>query len=120
MALYIDFFVIPVPRTKAAHYKKLARLGAKVWREHGALEYRECIADDAKSGKQTSFPQSVQLKKNEAVWCSYIVYASRRDRNRIMKKVMSDPRLAEMMSGKDMPFDGKRMFWGGFKVAVEG
>jgi uncharacterized protein YbaA (DUF1428 family) len=119
MGLYVDFFVIPVPTTKTVHYKRWARLGAKVWREYGALEYRECIADDAKSGKLTSFPQSVQLKKSEKVWCSYIVYKSRRDRDRIMKKVMNDPRLAEMMSGKDMPFDGKRMFWGGFKVAVE-
>lgn len=119
MALYVDGFVIPVPKKQLATYRRWAKLGGKVWREHGALEYRECIADDVKPGKLTSFPQSVMLKKGEVVWFSYIVYKSRADRNRIMKKVMSDPRLAEMMSGKNMPFDGKRMFWGGFKVAVD-
>ena len=118
MGQYVDGFVIPVPRSKVAAYKKLARLGANVWREHGALEYRECIADDVKPGKLTSFPQAVKLKKNEVVWFSWIVYRSRKDRDRIMAKVMKDPRLAKMMAGQAMPFDGKRMFWGGFKVAV--
>jgi uncharacterized protein YbaA (DUF1428 family) len=118
MGHYVDGFVVPVPKSKIAAYKKLARLGAKVWREHGALEYRECIADDVKPGKLTSFPQSVKLKKNEVVWFSWIVYRSRKDRDRIMAKVMKDPRLAKMVDGQAMPFDGKRMFWGGFKVAV--
>jgi uncharacterized protein YbaA (DUF1428 family) len=119
MGVYVDGFVIPVPKKNLAAYKRMAKLGAKVWREYGALQYRECIADDVKPGKLTSFPQSVKLKKNEVVWFSYIVYKSRKDRNRIMGKVMSDPRLAEMMNGKDMPFDGKRMFWGGFKAVVD-
>jgi uncharacterized protein YbaA (DUF1428 family) len=119
MGIYVDGFVLPVPKKNTAIYKRMAKLAAKVWLEHGALQYRECIADDVKSGKLTSFPQSVKLKKNEVVWFSYIVYKSRRDRDRIMKKVMSDPRLAEMMDSKNMPFDGKRMFWGGFKVEVD-
>jgi uncharacterized protein YbaA (DUF1428 family) len=115
---YVDGFVIPVPRRKVNDYKRMARKAGKVWREHGALEYRECIGDDVKSGKYTSFPQAVKLKKDEVVWFSWVVYKSRRDRDRIMEKVMKDPRLASMMDTKKMPFDGKRMFWGGFKVAV--
>ena len=119
MALYVDGFVVPVPSDKLDLYKKQARKAAKVWREHGALEVRECLADDVKPGKTTSFPQSVKLKDGEVVVFSYIVYKSRRDRDRINKLVMADPRLADMMSGKDMPFDGKRMFWGGFKTIVQ-
>jgi uncharacterized protein YbaA (DUF1428 family) len=115
---YVDGFVIPVPRRKVNDYKRMARKAGKVWREHGALEYRECIGDDVKSGKYTSFPLAVKLKKDEVVWFSWVVYKSRRDRDRIMEKVMKDPRLASMMDTKKMPFDGKRMFWGGFKVAV--
>lgn len=119
MAKYVDGFVIPVPKNKVAAYRRLARMAGKIWREYGALEYRECIADDVKPGKLTSFPRSVKLKRNEVVWFSWIVYKSRRDRDRINAKVMKDPRLAKMMDLKDMPFDGKRMFYGGFKVAVE-
>jgi uncharacterized protein YbaA (DUF1428 family) len=115
---YVDGFVIPVPKRKVNEYKRMARKAGKIWREHGALEYRECIGDDVKPGKHTSFPQSVKLKPNEVVWFSWVVYKSRRDRDRIMEKVMKDPRLASMMDPKKMPFDGKRMFWGGFKVAV--
>jgi uncharacterized protein YbaA (DUF1428 family) len=96
----------------------MARKAGKVWREHGALDYVECIADDVKPGKHTSFPQSVKLKPGEVVWFSYIVYKSRRHRDSVLKKVMADPRLAKMMDPKAMPFDGKRMFWGGFKVMV--
>lgn len=116
---YVDGFVLPVPASKMAEYRKMARLAAKVWREHGALEYKECVADDVKAGKYTSFPQSVKLKKGETVVFSFIVYKSKADRNRVNKKVMSDPRLAAMMDPKKMPFDGKRMFWGGFKTFVE-
>ena len=119
MANYVDGFVIPVPRRNIAAYKRLARKAGKIWREYGALEYRECIGDDVKPGKYTSFPQSVKLKRDETVWFSWIVYKSRRDRDRILAKVMKDPRLAGMMDPKKMPFDGKRMFFGGFKVAVE-
>ena len=120
MALYVDGFVLPVPRAKLAEYRRMAKLGAKVWRDHGALEYVECVADDVKPGKLTSFPQAVKLKPGEVVVFSYIVYKSRRDRDRAMKKVMEDPRLAKYMDPKTMPFDGKRMFWGGFKQLVVG
>jgi uncharacterized protein YbaA (DUF1428 family) len=119
MARYVDGFVVPVPKRKMAAYRKMARIGAKVWREHGALEYVECAADDVSVGKVTSFPRSVKLKPGEIVVFSYITYKSRADRDRIMGKVMKDPRLAPMMNSKKMPFDGKRMFWGGFKTIVE-
>jgi uncharacterized protein YbaA (DUF1428 family) len=119
MARYVDGFVTPVPTRHLAAYRRLARRAGKVWREHGALEYVECVADDVKPGKLTSFPRSVNLKKGEVVWLSYIVYASKRDRDRILKKVMADPRLADMHDVKSMPFDAKRMFWGGFRVSVE-
>ena len=119
MALYVDGFVVPVPQDKLADYKKMARKAGKVWMEYGALQYRECVADDVKPGKRTSFPQAVKLKEGEVVVFSYIVYNSRRDRDRINKAVMADPRLAAMMDPKAMPFDGKRMFWGGFKGIVE-
>jgi uncharacterized protein YbaA (DUF1428 family) len=118
MANYVDGFVLPIPKRNTNAYRRMARKAGKVWREHGALEYVECIADDVKPGKHTSFPQSVKLKPGEVVWFSYIVYKSRRDRDRVLAKVMSDPRLADMMQGKAMPFDGKRMFWGGFKEMV--
>jgi uncharacterized protein YbaA (DUF1428 family) len=116
---YVDGFVVPVPKKKLAAYRRMARKAGKVWREHGALEYFECVADDVKPGKYTSFPQSVKLKPGETVVFSWIVYKSRAQRDRINAKVMKDPRLAEMMDLKKLPFDGKRMFWGGFKVMVE-
>ena len=116
---YIDGFIIPVPKTKLDEYKKFARLASIVWREYGALDYREFIADDVKPGKITSFPQSVQLAEDETVVFSYIVYKSRAHRDSVNAKVMKDPRLASMMNPKTMPFDGKRMFWGGFKVMFD-
>jgi uncharacterized protein YbaA (DUF1428 family) len=116
---YVDGFVVPVPKKNVAAYRAMARKAGKVWRDHGALEFRECIADDVKVGKRTSFPRSVKLKGNETVMFSYIVYKSRADRNRVMAKVMKDPRLAKMMNPKAMPFDGKRMIYGGFKVLVD-
>ena len=116
---YVDGFVLPVPLKKLAAYKKMSQLCGQVWREHGALEYKECVADDVKPGKWTSFPQSVKLKPNETVVFAYIVYANRKARDRINKKVMADPRLSGMSNPKDLPFDGKRMFWGGFKVFVD-
>ena len=119
MAHYVDGFVLPVPKANLAAYRRMARKAGKVWIEHGALEYRECVADDVKPGKLTSFPQSVQLKDDEVVVFSWIVFTSRRQRDGINAKVMADPRLAEMMSGKNMPFDGRRMVWGGFKTIVE-
>ena len=115
---YVDGFVLPVPKKNIAAYKKLARKAGKVWMELGALEYVECIADDVKPGKLTSFPQAVKLKKDEVVFFSWIVYKSRRHRDQVMKKVMTDPRITEGMDPKNMPFDGKRMFFGGFKPVV--
>jgi uncharacterized protein YbaA (DUF1428 family) len=114
MAFYVDGFVLPVPRDNLDAYKKLARVAAKVWLEYGALEYHECVADDVQPGKVTSFPQAVKLKPDEVVIFSWIVYRSRRDRDKINAQVMKDPRLAGM-DPKTLPFDGKRMFWGGFK-----
>ena len=119
MAIYVDGFVTPVPLARLDDYKRMARKAGKIWREHGALEFRECVADDVKPGKHTSFPQSVKLKDGETVMFSWIVYKSRKDRDRINAKVMADPRMAPMMHSQDLPFDGKRMFWGGFKVVVE-
>ena len=115
---YVDGFVVPVPRKQLAAYRKMARKAGKIWLEHGAVEYHECVADDVKPGKTTSFPQAVKLKPGEVVVFSWIVYKSKADRNRINKKVMSDPRLAEFMDPKKLPFDGTRMFWGGFKPFV--
>jgi uncharacterized protein YbaA (DUF1428 family) len=119
MARYVDGFVLPVPKKNLDAYKKQARLASKVWMDHGALEYCEAIADDVKPGKVTSFPQSVKLKAGEIVVFAWAVYKSRKDRDRVIKKVMADPRLAEMMDPKKMPFDAKRMFWGGFKTIIE-
>jgi len=116
---YVDGFVIPVPTKNLAAYRRMASLAGKVWREHGALEYIECVADDVKPGKVTSFPQSVKLKRGETVVFSWIVYKSRKDRDRVNAKVMKDPRIAPMMDVKSLPFDGKRMFWGGFKEIVD-
>ena len=116
---YVDGFIVAVPKKNVDAYKRLARKAGKIWKEYGALEFKECNADDVKKGKLTSFPRSVKMKPNETVVFSYIVYKSRKDRDRINAKVMKDPRLAGMMDMKDMPFDGKRMIYGGFKVAVD-
>ncbi len=118
MPRYVDGFVLPVPKKNLAAYKRLARLAGKVWREHGALQYIECVADDVKPGKYTSFPQSVKLKNDEVVIFAWIVYESRRHRDQVNKKVMQDPRL-QGMDPKNAPFDGKRLIFGGFKIAVE-
>ena len=120
MPKYVDGFVVPVPKKKLAAYRAMATKAGKIWREHGALEFVECVADDVKVGKVTSFPRSVKRKPSETVVFSYIVYKSRADRDRINKKVMADTRLKSMMDPKGMPFDGKRMIYGGFKVLVQG
>jgi uncharacterized protein YbaA (DUF1428 family) len=116
---YVDGYVVPVPKKNLAAYRRMAQKAGKVWRDHGALEYIECVADDVKPGKRTSFPQSVKLKPDETVVFAYVVYKSRPHRDRVNAKVMKDPRLANMMDPKAMPFDAKRMFWGGFKALVE-
>jgi len=116
---YVDSFVVPVPRKNLTAYKKMAKLSGKIWLEHGAIDYVECMAEDVKSGKLTSFPQSVKLKKGEVVFFSWATYKSKAHRNRVMKKVMADPRFAPYMKPGNMPFDGKRMFWGGFLPVVK-
>lgn len=118
MARYVDGFVVPVPKRRLVAYRAMARKAGRVWRDHGALEYRECVADDVQPGKYTSFPRSVKLKANEVVIFSWVVYKSRRHRDQVNAKVMKDPRVAAMMNPKKLPFDGKRMFWGGFKPIV--
>jgi uncharacterized protein YbaA (DUF1428 family) len=119
MAKYVDGFVLPIPKKNLVAYRKMAQKAGKIWKEYGALEYIECVADDVKSGKHTSFPQSVKLKADEVVVFSYIVYKSRKQRDTVNKKVMNDPRIEKLCDPNDMPFDGKRMFWGGFKSIVE-
>ena len=117
---YVDGFIVPVPKKKLRGYRSMAEKAGKVWREHGALEFRECVADDVKWGKRTSFPRSVKQKPSETVMFSYIVYKSRAHRDKVNAKVMKDPRLAKMMKpGAPMPFDAKRMIYGGFKVIVD-
>ena len=116
---YVDGFIVAVPKKNLEAYRSLAKKAGKVWREHGALDYREWVAEDVKVGKRTSFPRSVKLKPGETVIFSWITYKSRAQRDRVNAKVMKDPRLASMMDPKAMPFDGKRMFWGGFKVMVD-
>jgi uncharacterized protein YbaA (DUF1428 family) len=119
MAQYVDGFIIPVPKKNLDAYRRMSLKAAKVWRELGALEYRECVADDVKVGKLTSFPRSVQKKPAETVVFAWIVYKSRADRDRINAKVMKDPRILELMETDSKMFDGKRMIFGGFEVFVE-
>jgi uncharacterized protein YbaA (DUF1428 family) len=116
---YIDGFIVPVPKKKIQAYRNMARKAGKIWREHGALEFRECVADDVKVGKRTSFPRSVQLKSGETVMFSYIVFRSRAERDRVNARVMKDKRLANMMDPSAMPFDAKRMIYGGFKTLID-
>ena len=115
---YVDGFVLPVPKANLAAYKRMARKAGKIWREHGALAYVECMADDVQPGKLTSFPQAVKLKADELVFFSWIVYRSRAHRDKVNRLVMADPRIAAMGPPNAMPFDGKRMFWGGFRPVV--
>ena len=114
---YIDSFVVPVAKQQLDKYRQFARLAASIWREYGALDYREWIADDVKPGKLTSFPQSVQLREDELVVVSWIVYKSRAHRDEVNEKVMKDSRM--QTSPADWPFDGKRMIFGGFAPLLE-
>jgi uncharacterized protein YbaA (DUF1428 family) len=114
---YVDGFVVPVPKKRLKDYKKLAQLASKVWRDHGALDYWECVADDTPVGKVTSFPRSVKRKGSETVIFAWIVYKSRAHRDRVNAKAIHDERFAGM-DMKNMPFDGKRMIYGGFKAIV--
>ena len=116
MARYVDSFIIPVPKKNLKAYRKLAQASAKAWMKHGALEYFETVADDVEKGKITSFPRSVKLKSGETVVCGYAVYKSRAHRDQVMAKVMKDENVMKMWH--NMPFDGMRMIWGGFKSIV--
>jgi len=116
MSKYVDGFILPIPRKNIQKYIKIAKRCSKIWKEYGAIDYFECIADDVQKGKWTSFPRSVKLKKGEVVFFSWITYKSKKHRDAANKKIMKDPRLEKMMN--PMPFDGKRMIYGGFKTKV--
>ncbi|MGB5245215.1 MAG: DUF1428 domain-containing protein [Woeseia sp.] len=118
MANYVDGYLVPVPKKKLGEYRRMARAAGKIWMEHGALQFVETVAEDVKPGKETSFPQAVKLKRGETVVFSFIVFRSRAQRDRINKKVMTDPRIANW-SPKTMPFDAARMIWGGFSTIVD-
>ena len=115
--MYVDAYVLPVPKKNLDAYKEMASLAGKIWKEHGALSFVECVAEDVNVGVHTSFPQAVKLEEGETVLFSWITYSSREERDRINAAVMKDPRLKG--SPETMPFDGKRMFWGGFTPIVE-
>lgn len=115
---YVDGFLVPVKKKQLAAYRSMAKKSAKIWRGHGALAFNECAGDDVPYGKRTSFPRALKLKPGEIVVFSWIVYKSRADRDRVMAKVMKDKRVAAMMQNKKMPFDAKRMIFGGFKTIV--
>jgi uncharacterized protein YbaA (DUF1428 family) len=116
---YVDGFLTPVPKKKIADYKRVSEKMGRILRELGALEFRECIADDVKWGKRTSFPRSVKQKAGETVFFSYVVFKSRAHRDRVNARVMKDKRVAATMDPKSFPFDAKRMIYGGFKVMVD-
>ena len=119
MSRYVDGFLIPVPKAKLGDYLKMAKTAGDVWKEYGAIDYVECVADDVKMGKITSFPQAVKLEEGETVIFSWITYTSRQQRDEINDKVMKDPRIAELMDKDSVPFDGMRMIWGGFESVIE-
>ncbi len=116
---YVDGFIVAVPKKNIAAYRKMSTKCGKVWREYGALDYREWVADDVKVGKLTSFPRAVKMKPSETVVFSWITYKSRAQRDKINAKVMADPRLKKMMTMEAAPFDGKRMIYGGFESLVK-
>jgi uncharacterized protein YbaA (DUF1428 family) len=116
---YVDGYVLPVPKKNLQAYRRMARKAGKIWREHGALEFRECVGEDLKVKMLVPFPRRIKLKPGETVVFSWIGFNSRADRDRVNAKVMKDPRLAKMMDPKAMPFDPKRMLYGGFKILVD-
>ena len=118
MALYTDGFVIPVPKKNIAAYRRIAAKACKIWMEHGALDYKECVGDDLKPKMVMPFPKGIQAKANETVVFSWITYKSRAHRDKVNAAVMKDPRLSALCDPKAMPFDCKRMLYGGFKVLV--
>lgn len=116
---YVDGFVLPIPRKNVAAYRRIAQKAGKIWHEHGALEYRECVGEDLKVKMGLPFPRLTKVKPGETVVFSWIVYKSRTHRDRVNAKVMKDPRMAKMMESGPMPFDVKRMAYGGFEVLVD-
>jgi uncharacterized protein YbaA (DUF1428 family) len=116
---YVDGFLLPVPKRKLKEYRRIAKVAGKIWRDHGALEYLECVGDDLKTKMGVPFPRLAKAKPGETVVLSWIVYKSRGHRNRVIAKVMKDPRMAKMMDPTSMPFDVKRMAYGGFKTLVD-
>ena len=119
MSKYVDGYVVPIPKKNLQAYRRMAHKADKVWRDHGAVEFRECVGDDLKTKTVASFPRTIRLKPGETVLFSWIVFKSRADRDRVNARVMKDPRLAKMMDPKAMPFESKRMVYGGFKVIVD-
>jgi uncharacterized protein YbaA (DUF1428 family) len=119
MARYVDGFVIPLPKKNLNTYRRLAQKAGRVWKEHGALEFRECVGDDLNVKMGLSFPRGIKTKAGETVLFSYIVCKSRAHRDRVNAKVMKDPRIARMMKSAPLPFDAKRMIYGGFTTIVE-
>ena len=119
MSQYVDAFVVPVLKKNVRAYAKMSKAAGKIWREHGALEYRECVGEDLEIKGMLSFLKGIKTKKGETVFFSWIVYRSRAQRDAINKKIMKDPRIAAMCQGKKMPFDVKRMLYGGFEVLVD-
>jgi uncharacterized protein YbaA (DUF1428 family) len=113
---YVDGYVLPVPKKNVEAYRRMAQKAGKVWREHGALDYKECVGDDLNVKCGVPFPRNMKLKSGETVVFAYVVFKSRAHRDRVNAKVMKDPRLADSMDGKSMPFDFKRMVYGGFKI----
>jgi uncharacterized protein YbaA (DUF1428 family) len=119
---YVDGFLLPVPTKNLAAYRKMSQKAGEVWMEHGALDYKECAGDEMNiegMGAATTFPKTLKLKAGQTVVFSWIVYASKAERNRILKKVMADPRLEKMMDPKNPPFDHKQMRYGGFEAIVD-
>lgn len=116
---YVDGFVVPVPKAKLDAYWEMSKKCGAIWRELGALEYRECISDDVKPGTLTSFPQSVNLEEGEVVVFAWVIYESRAKRDAVNEQVMKDPRMAENMKPENLPFDGKRLIYGGFEMVVD-
>ena len=116
---YVDGYVLPVPKKKLAAYRRMAQAAARIWRKHGALQFCECVGDDLKTKKIRSFPQLAKPKAGETMMFSWIMFKSKAHRNRVNAKVMRDPAIAKMMKGKKMPFDSKRMAYGGFKIMVD-
>ena len=119
MAHYVDGFVLPVPKKKMAAYRRMAKKASKIWREFGALDYKECVGDDLQVKVGLPFPKGIKAKPGETVVFSYIVYKSRAQRDAVNARIMKDPRILKLCDPKDMPFDSNRMLYGGFKAIVE-